>query len=81
MFDAPEKYFLENSLLPLFKNLSSANRRAISGNKEAYQFLSASIMSFQSPEQTALMMKEAGFENVATHYFSMGMATLIVGKK
>ena len=27
-----------------------------SGNIEAYQFLSASIMSFQSPEQTALMM-------------------------
>ena len=36
------------------------------GNKEAYQFLSASIMSFQSPEHTALMMKEAGFENVTT---------------
>ncbi len=51
------------------------------GNKEAYQFLSASIMSFQSPEQTALMMKEAGFENVTTHYFSMGMSTLITGKK
>ncbi len=52
-----------------------------SGNKEAYEFLSNSIMSFQDPEKTALMMKEAGFNQVETRYFSMGMATLLIGRK
>lgn len=52
-----------------------------SGNKEAYEFLSSSIMTFQDPEKTAAMMKEAGFSQVKLTYFSMGMATLLTGTK
>lgn len=52
-----------------------------SGNREAYEFLSSSIMSFQDPEKTAAMMKETGFSEVKIHYFSMGMATLLIGRK
>lgn len=52
-----------------------------SGNKDAYQFLSASILSFQDPTETASMMKETGFLSVDIHSFSLGMATLIVGQK
>jgi demethylmenaquinone methyltransferase / 2-methoxy-6-polyprenyl-1,4-benzoquinol methylase len=52
-----------------------------SGNKEAYEFLSNSIMSFQDPEKTAAMMKQAGFTQVRTDYFSMGMATLLTGTR
>ncbi|MDA9101251.1 ubiquinone/menaquinone biosynthesis methyltransferase [Omnitrophica bacterium] len=52
-----------------------------SGNPQAYQFLSASIRSFQDPAQTRQMMLAAGFEKVTLHPFSFGMATLIQGKK
>ncbi len=52
-----------------------------SGNSTAYKFLSESIMSFQSPEETAAMMRASGFTDVKIHFFSFGMATLIVGNK
>ncbi len=52
-----------------------------SGNGDAYQFLSKSIQTFQEPEKTAVMMKEAGFREVEIRRFTMGSATLIMGKK
>ncbi len=52
-----------------------------SGNKQAYKFLSNSIMSFQSPEDTAAVMSACGFRGVAIHRFSMGMATMVTGRK
>jgi demethylmenaquinone methyltransferase/2-methoxy-6-polyprenyl-1,4-benzoquinol methylase len=50
-------------------------------NKEAYRFLSDSVLSFQDPEKTAGMMKAAGFCDVVLRPFSGGLATLFVGRK
>lgn len=77
----PRNFFWKLLYYPYLKIYLPLVGGFFTGNKEAYKFLSESIMAFQSPEQTALMMKEAGFENVSTHAFSMGMATLITGKK
>ncbi len=55
--------------------------KLISGNRDAYQFLSQSIQTFQSPEETAKMMREAGFSSAEFCSFTLGAATLIVGKK
>lgn len=53
----------------------------LSGNGKAYQFLSKSIQTFQEPEKTAEMMRAAGYREVAIRRFTMGSATLIMGKK
>lgn len=53
----------------------------ISGNREAYRFLADSILNFQEPDDTAEMMRCAGFQQVRVHRFTFGVATLIVGEK
>lgn len=53
----------------------------VSGNRKAYGFLSGSVRSFQSPEETVRMMTAAGFRDCETKSFAFGAATLIIGKK
>ena len=53
----------------------------ISGNRDAYQFLADSILSFQEPDQTADMMRLGGFKKVQVRRFTFGIATLITGEK
>ncbi len=55
--------------------------RLISGNGEAYQFLSQSIQAFQEPEETAAMIRAVGFRSAVIHSLTFGAATLIVAKK
>ncbi|MBI3313958.1 MAG: ubiquinone/menaquinone biosynthesis methyltransferase [Candidatus Omnitrophica bacterium] len=55
--------------------------RLLSGNWNAYRFLSESIQTFQDPSQTKTMMADAGFRDVRIHAFTFGAATLILGKK
>ena len=52
-----------------------------SGNRDAYRFLSASILHFQAPEKTAEMLRETGFQKTEIHRFTFGTATLIIGEK
>ena len=77
----PRNFFWKILYYPYLKFYLPLIGGLFSGNKEAYRFLSSSIMSFQDPEKTAAMMKEAGFQEVSLHYFSFGMATLLIGKK
>lgn len=53
--------------------------RLISGNGEAYRFLSSSVQNFQTPEEFAQAMRQVGFQSVAMKSFSFGAATLIIG--
>ncbi len=55
--------------------------RLLSGNAQAYKFLSDSIQVFQDPAVTARQMRDAGFRQTAIHSFTFGSATLIVGVK
>ena len=55
--------------------------RLLSGDKEAYQFLSSSIQEFQDPEVTASMMKQTGFQEVRIHRMTFGVATIVIGIK
>lgn len=55
--------------------------RLISGQKEAYLFLSQSIQSFQDPSDTLHMMENAGFKNVYAVSLSGRIATLFAGEK
>ena len=55
--------------------------RLVSGSSRAYSFLSQSIQKFQDPESTVQIMREAGFGELKQHSFTLGAATLIVGRK
>lgn len=53
----------------------------ISGNFEAYRFLSRSVEHFQAPAETIALMEAAGFEDFSRKSFSFGAVTLIISRK
>ncbi len=53
----------------------------ISGNREAYRFLSSSIQGFQSPDATLRLMESLGYKGCTSKSFAFGAATLIIGSK
>lgn len=53
----------------------------VSGNKEAYRYLPASVHAFPSPPAFCAMMEEAGFRNVRHISLSMGLCRLYTGEK
>ena len=61
-------------MLPLLGGL-------LSGNRKAYDFLSGSIRSFQSPEDTMQRMQAIGYRDCTSKSFAFGAATLIIGTK
>jgi demethylmenaquinone methyltransferase/2-methoxy-6-polyprenyl-1,4-benzoquinol methylase len=77
----PESFFWKMVYYPYLKFYLPLMGRLISGDFQAYRFLSDSIQTFQEPRVTASMMAEAGFRDVQIHGFTFGAATLIIGKK
>ncbi|MBI4410978.1 MAG: ubiquinone/menaquinone biosynthesis methyltransferase [Deltaproteobacteria bacterium] len=63
-----------NFILPLIGGL-------ISGRKEAYRYLHRSIADFYSLEECKKLFEHAGFTIANAKNFSMGVCSLIVGKK
>lgn len=55
--------------------------RLISGDPEAYQFLSESVRHFHSPEDIMNLLQNAGFESCRSFSFAFGAVTLMIGKK
>lgn len=53
----------------------------VSGNKEAYKYLPASVHAFPSPSAFCMLMGEAGFRRVRCKSFSFGLCRLYVGEK
>ena len=53
----------------------------VSGNKEAYRYLPASVHAFPSPSAFSAMMEGAGFRSVRCRTFTFGLCRLYVGEK
>ena len=53
----------------------------VSGNKEAYKYLPASVHAFPSPEQFCRMMDQAGYRRVRHKSFTLGLCRMYVGEK
>ncbi|MFH0985760.1 MAG: ubiquinone/menaquinone biosynthesis methyltransferase [Candidatus Omnitrophota bacterium] len=77
----PRNFWVCLFFLPYLKFLLPFIGGLLSGNLEAYRFLSGSIRHFQSPEETVRLMRAAGFRDLTTKSFSFGTATLIIGTK
>ncbi|MBI2340761.1 MAG: bifunctional demethylmenaquinone methyltransferase/2-methoxy-6-polyprenyl-1,4-benzoquinol methylase UbiE [Deltaproteobacteria bacterium] len=63
-----------NFVLPLAGGL-------ISGRKEAYRYLHRSIADFYSLEECKELFRQSGFETTEAKNFSLGVCSLIAGKK
>lgn len=55
--------------------------RLLSGDGQAYRFLSESVRHFQESDRTISLMRRTGFRSAEKHVFTFGAATLIIGKK
>ena len=53
----------------------------VSGNKDAYRYLPASVQAFPPPELFCTMMRAAGFSGVRQRSLSMGLCRMFIGEK
>ncbi len=53
----------------------------VSGSRMAYSYLPASVQKFPDQEQLALLMKQAGFDQVQYQNLTGGIAALHMGKR
>lgn len=54
---------------------------ALAGDRKAYQYLSESVRTFQSPETVAELIRETGFQEVKIDKFFSGAVCLHLGEK
>ena len=53
----------------------------VSGNKEAYKYLPASVQAFPAPEKFCGIIKEAGFRNVRFRTLTLGLCRMFIAEK
>lgn len=53
----------------------------ISGDKEAYSYLSRSIEEFDEKTDIPTLLKSAGFKNIVKHNLTMGIVQVIIAEK
>ena len=53
----------------------------LSGNKEAYTYLSQTIETFPQGEALSSILRQAGFTNVQIHPLTLGIVSLYIGEK
>ncbi len=64
-----------------FRRILPAVGGRISGNREAYRYLPASVHGFPSPGVFSGMMEEAGFRDVRVRSMTFGLCRLFTGEK
>jgi demethylmenaquinone methyltransferase/2-methoxy-6-polyprenyl-1,4-benzoquinol methylase len=77
----PRSFWSRLLFFPYLKLLLPFLGWIISGNRKAYDFLSASVRSFREPEETVRLMQSLGFRDCVSKSFAFGAATLIIGGK
>lgn len=53
----------------------------VSGNKEAYRYLPASVRAFPAPEKFCDMIKDAGFRSVRFRTLTLGLCRMYIAEK
>lgn len=67
------RFYLSNVLVPM--------GGALTGDRNAYQYLADSIYEFCSPEDMALLIRNAGFSKIKTTGLTLGCVTLYQADK
>ena len=53
----------------------------LSGNRNAYRYLPASVLAFPKPQKVCQMLHEAGFRDIETRSFTLGLCRMYIGIK
>jgi len=77
----PRNFWVRLFFLPYVRYVLPLLGWLFSGRLKAYDFLSQSVRSFQSPEDTIGLMRDIGYRDLASKSFAFGAATLIIGAK
>ena len=77
----PRNFWVRLLFFPYLKFILPLLGWLLSGNLKAYNFLSGSVRSFQSPEDTIQLMQTLGYRDCVSKSFAFGAATLIIGTK
>ncbi len=77
----PRNFWVRLFFFPYIKFILPLLGWLFSGRRKAYDFLSGSVQSFQSPEDTIQLMKAVGYRDLTSKSFAFGVATLIIGTK
>lgn len=77
----PEKPFIRTVYNIYFKHILPVIGGIISGNREAYRYLPASVYAFPTPRTFCVKMERAGFRNVRHRSLTFGLCSLFIGEK
>lgn len=77
----PEKPYIRTLYNVYFKHILPVIGGIISGNREAYRYLPASVYAFPSPQTFCIRMERAGFRNVRHRSLTFGLCRLFIGEK
>ncbi|MFA5167460.1 MAG: class I SAM-dependent methyltransferase [Candidatus Omnitrophota bacterium] len=77
----PRNFWARLLFFPYLKFILPLLGWLLTGNLKAYHFLSGSVRSFQSPEETIRLMQNLGYRDSMSKSFAFGAATLIIGTK
>ena len=77
----PENRFVRRCYDLYFLHLLPWIGGRVSGNREAYRYLPASVHAFPGPSAFSAMMEKAGFRSVRCRSFTFGLCRLYVGEK
>ena len=80
-FSFPKKLFLNRLYRFYFEFLLPIVGRIISGHKNAYSYLPASVASFPQGEAFNEILKCSGFQSVSFKPLTLGIVTLYTGQK
>lgn len=77
----PPHNFLRPFILLYLKLIIPLLGFIFAGNKNAYRYLTSSTEAFKSPEELALIMKDAGLENIRFRKFMFETISILCGTR
>jgi demethylmenaquinone methyltransferase/2-methoxy-6-polyprenyl-1,4-benzoquinol methylase len=80
-FTTPRRRLVRGLYHLYFRHVLPAVGSIVSGHREAYRYLPASVARFPSEEVLAARLRAAGFANVRWESLTLGVAAIHVGEK
>lgn len=80
-FSRPRAFPFRHLYFLYFRHILPIVGRAISKDKEAYQYLPDTVMMFPDGEEFAGILREAGFSSVTQRALTFGIVTIYCGEK
>jgi demethylmenaquinone methyltransferase/2-methoxy-6-polyprenyl-1,4-benzoquinol methylase len=79
-FSEPRRWPVRPLFLWYFRRVLPAIGRIVSGHRDAYRYLPASVRTFSRPEELARRLESAGCAGVRWEGLTFGIATLYWGR-